>query len=162
MDKELYEEHYQAVFKYILYLTNSSELAHDLLQETFYRFFKQNTLAIEQKRAFLLRIARNIVFDHYRKKRLIQFFSLAKDNRVDVEPLPEEVLIKGEEVAALYRALQEIKLTYREVVILRYIEDYSVKEVASILGCSQVQVKNNTARGLQALRKLLGGGEVYE
>ena len=120
------------------------------------------TVAIEQKRAFLLRIARNIVYDHFRKKRLIQFFSLAKDNRVDIEPLPEEVLIKGEEVAALYRALQEIKLTYREVVILRYIEDYSVKEVASILGCSQVQVKNNTARGLQALRKLLGGGEVYE
>ena len=162
MDKEVYEEHYQAVFKYLLYLTNQPELAHDLLQETFYRFFKRNTVAIEQKRAFLLRIARNIVYDHFRKKRLIQFFSLAKDNRVDIEPLPEEVLIKGEEVAALYRALQEIKLTYREVVILRYIEDYSVKEVASILGCSQVQVKNNTARGLQALRKLLGGGEVYE
>ena len=162
MDKELYEEHYLAVYKYILYLTNQSELAHDLLQETFYRFFKQNTLAIEHKRSFLLRIARNIVYDHFRKQRLIQFFTLVKDKRVDVELLPEEVLVKGEEVAALYRALQEIKLSYREVVILRYIEDYSVKEVATILGCSQVQVKNNTTRGLQALRKLLGGGEVYE
>ena len=49
-------------------------------------------------------------------------------------------------------------MSYKEVVILRYIEEYSVKETAKILGQSETQVKNNTARGLQKLRELMEGG----
>ena len=159
MDQNMYRENYTAVYKYILYLTNDSQLAHDLLQETYYRFYKQQASIIDNPKAFLLRIARNIVYDHFRKNRIIKFFTLTNDDRIDEAPLPEEIAEKGEEVEALYNALQQLKLSYREVVMLRYIEDYSVKEVAMILGQSETQVKNNTARGLQALRKLLEGGE---
>ena len=42
-------------------------------------------------------------------------------------------------------------------IVLRYIEELSVRETAELLGISETKVKNNTARGLQALRKLLGG-----
>ena len=159
MDQKIYEVNYIAVYKYILYLTNDAQLAHGLLQETFYRFYRQQTSNIDNPKAFLLRIARNIVYDHFRKKRIVQFFTLTKDERIDESPLPEEVVEKGEEVEALYKALQQLKFSYREVIVLRYIEDYSVKETAIILGQSEAHIKNNTTRGLQALRKLLEGGE---
>lgn len=71
--------------------------------------------------------------------------------------LPEEVILQNAENKALYNALQQIKTNYREVVILRYIEQYSVKETAQILNTTEVKVKNDTARGLKALRELLGG-----
>ena len=157
MNQSVFEEHYEAVYKYILYLTNDSQLSHDLLQETFYRFYKQSML-IDNPKAFLIRIARNIVYDYFRKKRILKFFSLTKDDRIDEAPLPSEVLEKGEENAQLYHALQQLKMSYKEVVILRYIEEYSVKETAKILGQSETQVKNNTARGLQKLRELMEGG----
>lgn len=157
MDQSVFEEHYEAVYKYILYLTNDSQLSHDLLQETFYRFYKQSML-IHNPKAFLIRIARNIVYDYFRKKRILKFFALTKDDRIDEAPLPSEILEKGEEIAQLYHALQQLKMSYKEVVILRYIEEYSVKETANILGQSETQVKNNTARGLQKLRELMEGG----
>ncbi|MEK4229916.1 RNA polymerase sigma factor [Solibacillus sp. FSL H8-0538] len=157
MRRRTYDEHYDSVFKYILYLTGNIDLTHDLLQETFYRFFKQDF--VKKERALLIKTARNLVYDHFRKKRILSFISLKEDKRVDEQPLPDEIVERGEEVAVLYRALQQIKLSYRESVVLRYIEELSVKEVAIALGCSEAQVKNNTARGLKALRQVMEGGE---
>lgn len=159
MQKAIYDAHYTAIFSYILYLTSDKELTHDLLQETFYRYFSNTNKTVENEKAFLLRIARNLVYDHFRKKRLLKFFTLTKDDRVDTAPLPVEIVTQGEDTAALYSALQQLKFSYRETVVLRYIEEYSVKEVAKILGCSEAQVKNNTARGLQKLRLLLEGSD---
>lgn len=156
MDR-VYNDYYALIFKYILYLTADKELTHDLLQETFYRFYK-NTRNVQQEKALLIKIARNLVYDYYRKKRLLSFLPYQKDTRIDDKPLPEEIVERGEEIIALYKALQQIKLSYRETIVLRYIEDFSVKEVAIALNCSEIQVKNNTARGLKALRSILVGG----
>ena len=154
MRREVFEDNYDAVYKYIRYLTNDPELTHDLLQETFYRFYHKNYSEFE--RTYLLKIARNLVYDHYRRKKIIGFFQL-KTEPVAVAELPEAVVERNAENEKLYTALQQIKWNYREVIVLRYIEDYSVKETAIILNCSEVKVKNNTARGLKALRELLGG-----
>ncbi|MFJ7735416.1 RNA polymerase sigma factor [Lysinibacillus sp. NPDC097287] len=48
-----------------------------------------------------------------------------------------------------------IMLEYRDAIILRYIEELSVKETSAQLGWSEAKVKNNTARGLSALKKKL-------
>ena len=154
MQREVFEVHYDAVYKYIRYLTNDADLAHDLLQETFFRFYQKNYS--EHERTYLLKIVRNLVYDHYRRKKILTFFQL-KSEPIAKQALPEEVLERNAEIEQLYTALQQIKWNYREVVVLRYIEEYSVKETAAILGCSEVRVKNNTARGLKALRELLGG-----
>lgn len=154
MRRDVFDTHYGAIFKYILYLTNDRHLAHDLLQETFYRYYQKNYDTNE--RLYLLKIARNLVYDHYRRKKLIGFFTLKKEP-LSTAKLPEEVTIQNTDNEALYHALQQIKTNYREVVILRYIEQYSVKETAKILNTTEVKVKNDTARGLRALRELLGG-----
>ncbi|MCH7321831.1 sigma-70 family RNA polymerase sigma factor [Solibacillus sp. MA9] len=154
MRRDIFDTHYEAIYKYILYLTNDCHLAHDLLQETFYRYYQKNYDANE--RLYLLKIARNLVYDHYRRKKLIGFFTLKKEPPANAK-LPEEVTLQNAENETLYNALQQIKTNYREVVILRYIEQYSVKETAQILNTTEVKVKNDTARGLKALRELLGG-----
>ena len=161
MNREVYKQHYEAVLKYILFLTNNEQQAHDLLQETFLKFYKMR-VQVEFPRTYLIKIARNLMYDQYRKKRLIQFFSLQQDKRVDDAPLPEMVIERNEENQHLYRALQQLPLKYREVITLRYIEEYSVKEVAAILNCNEIKVKNDTARGLKDLRKQLEGGDLSD
>lgn len=159
--EELYKQYYALIFKYILYLTHDREVTNDLLQETFLRYF-QAKKPVQQERALLIKIARNLVYDHWRRKRLLSFIPYRKDDRIDEQPLPFELLEQQEDVIALYDALQKIKLSYREAVVLRYIEELPVKEVAELLGCSEAQVKNNTARGLKALKKVMEEARQHE
>ena len=159
MDKQLYLQYYDDVFRFILYTTHDEQLTHDLLQDTFYKFFKNYQQTIQNEKAYLIKIARNLITDHFRKKRLIQIITLKEDKRIDDAPLPDLIVLQQELSIELYKALYELPLKYREVVVLRYIEGYSVKETAAILKCNETRVKNDSARGLKMLRILLEGSE---
>lgn len=160
-----YEAHSDAIFKYIYYLAGNKELAEDLTQETFYKAFQNRQTYRQDANAltWLRKIARNLVYDHFRRKRILQFVPFVhKESIRDEAILPEEFLIKGEDFLAVFQALYTIKLEYREAILLRHIEELSVKETATQLGWSEAKVKNNTARGLSALKKKLGeGGFIY-
>ena len=160
MDKQLYLRYYDDVYRFILYTTHDEELTRDLLQDTFYKFFNSNRQSINNEKAYLLKIARNLITDHYRKKRLIQMITLKEDKRIDEAPLPDSIVLKEELSVQLYKALLELQMKYREVIVLRYIEGYSVKETAHILNCNETRVKNDSARGLKTLRIYLEGGEL--
>jgi RNA polymerase sigma-70 factor (sigma-E family) len=67
-----------------------------------------------------------------------------------------------EERAVLLQALGRLPLGQRAVVVLRFWEDLSIEETASVLGCSPGNVKSQTARGLEGLREVLRGFEGYE
>ena len=72
--EQLYKMHNRSIYKYLFYLKQDPMLAEDLLQETFLRAWKQTTYKIQANELTWLRIiARNLVYDHFRRKRLIQF-----------------------------------------------------------------------------------------
>lgn len=162
MDKQLYLRYYDDVFRFILYTTHDEQLTHDLLQDTFYKFFKNNQPSIQNEKAYLIKIARNLITDYFRKKRLIQIITLKEDKRIDDAPLPDLIVLQQELSIELYNALYELPLKYREVIVLRYIEGYSVKETAAILKCNETRVKNDSARGLKTLRILLEGSNLHD
>ena len=160
MDRQFYNRYYDVVFKYILFTTHDEQLSHDLLQETFYKFWKSTNITFSNEKAYLIKIARNLIYDYFRRKRLIQFVTLTEDKRIDNSPLPDCIVIQEEIAQKLYTALYQLSLKQREVIVLRYIEDFSVKETAQILKCNETRVKNDTARGLKLLRNILEGGEL--
>ncbi|MFF3099501.1 RNA polymerase sigma factor [Viridibacillus arvi] len=160
MDKmsfqQVFQTHNDAIYQYIFYLIQHKELAEDLTQETFYRAYKQfNTFREEADvKTWIKRIARNLVYDHFRRKQIVKFIPFVHaDDRVEKET-PSDILERGEAVATLYETLKELKLPYRETIVLRKIDGLSVKEAADFLGCSEKQVTNNTARALKALQKI--------
>lgn len=163
--REQYIAHSDAIYKYIFYLTGQKELAEDLTQETFYKAFLQRHSYRQEAalRTWLRTIARNLVYDYTRRQKIYQFIPFIHKEQVsDTAMLPEDWLLKGEEGSAVFRALYSIKLEYREALIMRYVEEYSVKDTAQMLGWSEAKVKNNTTRGLAALKKILGReGFVY-
>lgn len=158
MNRAVYDEHYEAVLKYIVYIVNDEQLAYDLLQDTFLKFYRFD-FHVQYPRTYLMKIARNCIYDYFRRKRIVQFFTLMRDERVDEKPLPQMVVEQNEENERLYMALQQLPVKLREVITLRYIEEYSVKEAAEILNCNESKVKNDTAKGLKLLREWLKGGK---
>lgn len=162
MEKELerlYLEHSNHIYRYIYFQVRQVELAEDLTQETFYRAFK-NFHKYKKKASvstWLLRIARNATYDHFRRKRIIQFISFEKEELiVSVNATPEEEILQRDSAARLYRALDSLKKDYRDVLILRKLNENTIKETAYILGWTETKVKSTMQRAFVALTK-----EVY-
>ncbi|MDM5230314.1 RNA polymerase sigma factor [Lysinibacillus pakistanensis] len=158
MFEEQFYLHNQTIFKYLYYLLNDEKLAEDFTQETFMRFFKyRQTIKEGAELAWLRSTARNLAYDYYRRKRLIQFVPFLNDHE-ELEPnLPHQWLIQQEDAKKLYLAISKLKLTYRDVIILRKIEELSIQETCDVLGWNEGKVKNTLKRALVALKKQLGG-----
>jgi RNA polymerase sigma-70 factor (ECF subfamily) len=76
-------------------------------------------------------------------------------NLTSDEKTPEELLDVQEEQQALYRAIQQLKPTYREVLILRGIKGLSAKETAEILNWSENKVNVTLHRAMKAVKDKL-------
>ena len=83
-----------------------------------------------------------------------EFFSFGKEEIVDTNsPSPEDELLRKDGAERLYNALASLKKDYRDVLILRKINESSIKETAYILGWTETKVKSTMARAFAALKK---------
>jgi RNA polymerase sigma-70 factor, ECF subfamily len=158
--EELFHQYSHLIYRFILLMINSKEEAEDLTQEVFIRAYKglPNYKGEASYKTWLYSIARNITYDHYRKKRTINFIKdLAQIDRK--EPVPDEILEMKEQTQQLYRAIMDLKLPYREIIILRKIKGYQISETAEILGWTEAKVKTTLHRALLALKKQLNKKE---
>ncbi|MEP6920302.1 MAG: sigma-70 family RNA polymerase sigma factor [bacterium] len=154
-------------------LTENSEEARDLTQETFLRAF-QNIGSFRGEsdlRTWLYRIAINQARNRWRwwrRRRRDKTVSLDSPDAQGNKPLldtlraergqtPEQDTLAHEREQALRSALQSLSQAYRETVILRDIEGFSYEEIAQTLGVNVGTVKSRLARGRQELRQRLEG-----
>lgn len=154
--EEQYDTHFDEIFRYIFYMTASKELAEDLTQETFMRFYRSDFRGESSVRTYVHQIARRIVYDHFRRKKLIQWLPFTQKHEQATTAL-EDVLIIKEEHEQLYNALQQLKLSYKDVLIYRKLEGYSIQQTAHILGWSETKVSNTQRSAMKQLQLLLGG-----
>lgn len=163
--QEVYEDYSDKVYGYLLLLTGKKEVAEDLTQETFLKVYKHFHQFNGESQLFtwLVKIARNGAIDYLRRVNRLRFFSLDEYSIKSNQPSPVEIIVKGEKTFLLYKAIQSLKLSYREVLILRKIKEFSIRETAEILGCSESKVKITTSRAMGALKKeLKRRGELSE
>ncbi|MFJ5770357.1 RNA polymerase sigma factor [Psychrobacillus sp. NPDC093180] len=154
--EQLYKEYSDRVYSYIYFLVRHKECAEDLTQETFYRAYKG--MASFQKQAstatWLLKIARNVTYDYFRRKRIIKFFSFEKAHDLETNALtPENQLEQKEQLVKMYDSLSKLKKDYQEVLLLRKVQECSIQETAYILGWTEAKVKMKMARAFEALKK---------
>lgn len=152
--EEQYTQYFQLMYCYIFYMTGSKELAEDLTQETFLRIY--NRRAHSTDIAYIRTVARHLVYDHYRKKALIQWLPFTKQHEQHTTVLPEQLIAK-ENMRELMEAMQQLKLSHKEVLIYRKIEGYSIEETARLLGWRTTKVVNTQRSAMKALQRILGG-----
>ena len=161
------------VYGLLYRLTENSEEARDLTQETFLRAFQSigQFRGESDLRTWIYRIAINQARNRWRwwrRRRRDATVSLDSENAHGNQPLleslpserdksPEQETLAHERERALRKALQSLSLSYRETVILRDIEGFTYEEIASTLGINVGTVKSRLARGRQELRQRLEG-----
>ncbi|WP_034747963.1 RNA polymerase sigma factor [Halalkalibacter wakoensis] len=162
---EWYSQYSHSIFSYILLMIQDQQLAEDLTQETFikayknYASFKGNS----SPKTWLFTIARHTTIDYVRKRKPVSYLKELLTVKKDKEPLPDEVVQIKESSKELYDALSHLKKTYRDVLILRKVKEFSTKETAEILNCSESKVKSTLNRAIPALEKqLLKEGYLHE
>ena len=173
----LIARHTGAIYHFVYRLVKDRQEAEDITQETFVKVWRNLKRYIHDTSftPWLFTIARNTTLDHLRKKKMLVFSELTQslsedaDNAVpfeetlpDEQPLPQELLASNETATLLSTALDALPFVYREVLVLRYKEDFSFGEIATILGRPENTVKSQCRRGLQQLREKLLAAPIYE
>ncbi|MEH7440623.1 RNA polymerase sigma factor [Neobacillus drentensis] len=162
---ELYEQHFDDVYHYLLYFTNSKSEAEDLTQDTFIKVLKSYDSFRQQSslKTWILSIARRTAIDHYRKKKMISILpSILTDMRKSEAYIPEEEMVHNHDWGVLQKALIQLKPDYRNVIILRGLKEYSIKETAEVLGWKESKVKVDYHRAIKLLKKYVNNSNEGE
>ncbi|ARU62240.1 hypothetical protein CBW65_15415 [Tumebacillus avium] len=145
------------IYRYARYTLQDHAEAKDVVQEVFFRAFQRwdSFRHDSSYKTWLLTIARNYMYDLLRKKKtrlrvLTQWFT----RQEDIHPLAgvEERMVLEESLALL-------KESYRQVIILRHVQELSVAETAEVLGWTEGKVRTTLHRALHKLRELTEGDD---
>ena len=137
--QKVYEEYAKPVYRFLLSLAGSEDLAEELLQETFYQAF----LHIDQFEGrcnlytWLCQIGKNAWIKEYRRSK--RYSELSWDEPPLPEPGPslEDKVITKDEYRRINKAIQRLEYPHRDVFVLHAIGGIKLKEIASIYGKSE-------------------------
>ncbi|MCP3741993.1 RNA polymerase sigma factor [Rossellomorea sp. BNER] len=149
-----YDQYSKSVLSFILLMVKNYQQAEDLTHDTFVKayLYHDSFKQYSSEKTWLFSIAHNITVDFLRKRKPSMFFKELIHIKNDDNPLPEEVIQIKEDSYELYKALGELKDTYRKVIVLRKIKEFSIEDTAKILGWSESKVKSTLFRAIPALK----------
>ena len=152
----LYDAHADALYRLCFFKTSNTDLAEDLVQETFTRFWDQITkkVAIKNEKALLFQIARNLIIDYYRKKKTESLETLQDEGFEPSDASHENIVHHAEKNIAL-ELIHKLDEKYRDVVYLRLVEEMSFKEIAKMLSITSNNATVTFHRGKEKLERLL-------
>ena len=152
----LYDRHLDAVYRYAFYRLRTDAEASDVTSAVFHRALV--AMPRYQPRrpflAFLYTIARNVIADQLRRARPTASFEDAIAHPSD-RPGPEEVAGRLDDARHLRAAIAKLTPLQQEVIIFRFLEDRSTKEIAELTGKRESTIRGIQMRALAALRGLL-------
>ena len=163
---QLIETYQHRLMRYLMFLTGKREVAEDLFQEVWIRVLRRGSQYNGKARfdTWIFTIARNLVIDLSRKRTMASLdemreggederpFEIAEDS-----PSPLEQYEFKENAAELAVVLQTLEPNYREVLTLRFHEEMSLDQIATLTQAPLSTVKSRLYRGLAALKPTLLG-----
>lgn len=149
--EQIYRDYKKPVYNYIYRLSNDPNQAQDVTQQTFLKILTDPGLSdVENIKSYLFTIARNHLYDTWKKKKE----SLEDDAGIDIPASADEAelseeLAKQQTRQAVIYCVQNLTDKFRELMILRYMQDLSIQEIASITHLSQSDIKVSLLRARQ-------------
>lgn len=147
------------VYNFLVYYQGSKDV-EDLVQEVFIKAFKgiESFRHDSSPKTWLISIARHVAIDSARKRArsgVTGSIPFKEHYRVNNEHGPEDILLENEGMQELYAVIARQKRSYRDVLILRGIQNMSVLDTAAILGWKKSKVNTTYYRAKQTLEKQL-------
>lgn len=151
--QELYEQYRPKVFSYFYYKLNNFHEAEDLTEDVFLKIFKKLDSFDDSKSSistWIFNVSKNTLIDYYRTKKdgleLLDNYDYVDENNNDVDPLM---------LNDLANALDKLPDIQKNIIVLRYYENYSLKEIAEKLSISYGVCKLRHNEALNNLKKYI-------
>lgn len=163
----VYDSHVKDIHRFVYFKIGRQEEANDLTSMIFlktWNYIQTNQLEDSKTlRSLLYKIARNAIVDYYRENGLKLELSLDDENNpIDVvdekQDLAQDIADKAN-LELIKSKLPLLKDEYREVIILKFVNDLDLSEIADITGKSKGNVRVLLHRALNALRELVTEAE---
>lgn len=159
---DLYDQYSSDLYRFIFFKVSSEEEAQDLTSLVFlkaWQHIEKNSLAdAKTLRALVYKIARNAIIDYYREGR-DRVESLDNENK-PIQIVDEDFDLESQAESSIAfekikQNLSNLKEEYRELIVLRYINELEIDEIASVTGKSKGNIRVTLHRALQALKESL-------
>ena len=159
--KELLSLYGDRLLKTCFLISKNEREAEDIVQETFIKVFKsiKRFKGGSSLYTWMYKILQNTIRDRYRNGIITVPY---KDLEISEDNL-EEIIIDKENKIILKKYLEEINIIYKQVLVLFYFDDFSIKEISEILDEKEGTIRSKLSRGRRILHdNLVKGGEVDE
>lgn len=150
--EEIYRYFYSPIYRFFFLRTKNQDDAIDLTQTSFIKFYKNldkitETISLP---SFIFTIARNTLIDHWRRKATRQ--TITNDEVVIIEENKRDFDNKKTDLN-FYEMIDMLSEDQKEAMILRYVEDLPVKDIAEIMEKSEEAIRQLLSRGIKTLRQ---------
>lgn len=145
------DELYEKIYKYCYLKVKDETLAEDLTQDTFLKYFSQESYVDHGKKlAYLYTIARNCCNDAFSRKVEIEF----DDYPIKAENIELQLTLK--------QAIQSLNILDQELLLLRYVNELKLSEIAVITQLSRFTIYRRINHALAHLKRMLRKEDFYE
>lgn len=152
---ELYEFYVTPIFRFIYFRVKNKEIAEDLTQTVFLKVYSHlDRIENNYPRAYLYTVAKNVLTDHWRKKKTDTFDETAEDFQqpADDSPHIDAVIDQKMQAEKIKASLDVLSDEQREVLVLKFIQEFSNKEIAAMLDKNEDAIRQTQCRALKVLR----------
>ncbi|MFW5782557.1 MAG: RNA polymerase sigma factor [Candidatus Muiribacteriaceae bacterium] len=157
--ENIVSEYKDRLYIFLYRLSFNEAVSEEILQQTFLKAFRYLNTCDPEKglKNWLYRIARNCYYDHFRKEKKFQLVNLddMKFFLSSDEISTEDKAISRNELKKVIKILYELPPKYSEVMILRYVEDKTYEEIATILDLPEGTVKIRIHRARKKLKEIV-------
>ncbi|MDD5318328.1 MAG: RNA polymerase sigma factor [Candidatus Pacebacteria bacterium] len=150
-----YDSYMEAIFRFCYFKTHDKELSQDLMQQTFLKTwaYLKDGHEVENLKAFIYKIAGNLVIDWYRKKKEQSLEDLAEQG---FDPVDENMETQRyAEAEWAMKSLDKLEPEDKDLIIWRYVESYTPKEIADMLEQKVNTISVRIHRAVERLKKIL-------
>lgn len=142
------EEQYDRIYRYCYFKIRHRELAEDITQETFLRFFEYNSeMNKDEAMRFLYTVARNLCVSEYRRRQ-----SQSLKDEIKSTDTEDKILVS----VAVQAALMKLDASDRELLLLRYVNEVPVSVIGKLQGISRFSVRRKIMRAVKNFKRYLG------
>lgn len=153
---DAYDKYADAIHRYCYYRVFDKEKTEDIVQETYTRTWKymSDGKIIENIRALLYKIATNIIIDESKKKKVGSLDKIMENGFVPYIDSRQKTQdhFTAKELIVIIKSLNE---KYRDVILMKYVEDLSTEEIAFALNETENNIYVRISRGLKSVKDIL-------
>lgn len=165
----LYDLYHQDVFQFLMYLVKNRSVAEDLSHEVYVRVLKsyERFQGRSSEKTWLFAIAKNVAIDYFRKNAVrsshaFDVYNWESEQLVSPTKSPESITELNDDMRQLLDALEMCTGDQKMVIIMRYFQELSIAETATILNWTEGKVKTTQHRAIKQLRTILKNSQEME